>query len=197
MVTHSRLDQIHSADWKRTTAVRSVLSENRSILFRRWRIATSDDLYDPRLISRLFPKQEFLFDLLATLSEEDVRKLSESITPLFRVTYPKGMNPEFFHEDLSSTQLESESVAEVFMALLVRRDSLLSARAEASVLYGINPQEIAAITKFGPYELRALSRNPTMVIAPAVTNQFFVAATEHDLQEEERSVLAQVSRIQW
>ena len=99
-------------DWRLPNYTRSILAENHKALFRRWKIARSTELFDPRVLSRWFPGQRGLLDLLAVLSEEEVLRVADTKAPLFTMTLHDGLRPAASAARVQPGEFEAASSAE-------------------------------------------------------------------------------------
>lgn len=181
-------------DFRKPTLLRSVMSENRMMLMRRWRLAQGGLLDDEKTITRWFPGQRNLLEMLEAVSEQEVEQMAECTTPLFAVTLPAGIYPGVFQARTPDNELEIQSEDEIFLSLSVRLDSLRLSTSQAAMIFGLTNSEVNRISRFGPHELRALARDPMMHVYPVTSDNYFVAAATRTMTEAEKTVLATVSR---
>lgn len=177
-----------------STEDRSVRAENASLLMRRWHLARAGMPSDPAVMDRWFPLQRGLFDLLAVMTEEEVQKVCDCGIPLFGVPRVAHINPSDYIGAAAGSQWEECNSEEVYMALTCRLDGLRTDRTNAAVVFDIMAAEAAAIARLSPFELRAVAKNPMMVMQPAASDQYFIAAATHDFTPAQRTVLATKSR---
>lgn len=180
-------------DFRLPTLVRSIMAENRAMLLRRWRLA-KNGLLDSKLITRWFPEQKPLLDILgATEEEEQVVRMADCTTALFTVTLPP-LTPGVFTLPHTASELEKANADEIFMALLVRVNGLHLSTQQAIVDFCLSHREANRMGRFGPHELRALACDPMMHTYPIAADAYFIAAATKDMTQAERTVLATVSR---
>lgn len=176
---------------------RSVIHENRAALMRRWRLMRSGALEDPRLVSRWFPRQRELLDLLDCLAEEEVERLAHVGHPLFGLS----LRCTEFSLDacaaFSTTDaLERDSVQESFLALASRLDATRSNKTKACSLFNMTATEADWLQRFCPLELHNLARDPSMVLAPIASAEYFMVSASKATSYAARTLLATVSRRQ-
>ncbi|TWO71471.1 hypothetical protein FN976_11180 [Caenimonas sedimenti] len=178
-----------------STPDRSVQLENRSALIRRWRLVKKGLLDDPRLINRWFPGQRELLELLDVLDQEEVELAADCKTPLF------GLNVRCTEFNLDacanysiSDELESASVQESALSLGARLDMVRTSVQQACQVFDLSFAEANWLQRFCPYEINLLARDPSMVVACMVREEYFVAATTRSLSTVDRTVLARLTR---
>lgn len=196
LVDEGGKDSVSSAiiDFRKPTLLRSVMSENRMMLMRRWRLAQGGLLDDEKTITRWFPGQRNLLEMLEAVSEQEVEQMAECTAPLFAVTLPAGIYPGVFQARTPDNELEIQSEDEIFLSLSVRLDSLRLSTSQAAMIFGLTNSEVNRLSRFGPHELRALARDPMMHVYPVTSDNYFVAAATRTMTEAEKTVLATVSR---
>lgn len=177
------------------TIPRSIHLENRSALLRRWRLARSGELSDPRAINRWFPKQRGLFELLAVLDQEDVEQIAATSSPLFGLQIRcTDFRLEACADYLINDRLEVESVEESFLALSARLDAIKTSMHQACLSYDMTHVEAIWLSRFCPQELRLLARDPALVMVQVASQEFFTAAATRELNAQEQMILCTVSR---
>lgn len=179
---------------KLPTSSRSVRHENRSALLRRWRLKQAGALEDPRLVNRWFPGQRDLLEMLDVLSLEEVERIADCGAPLF--TVPLRCT-DFSLEACASYSLtdafEQECVEESFLALSARLDSVRTCMQQGCLIFSLTYTEAAWLSSFCPQELHLLARDPSMVLTPAASSEYFIAAAARSLSTVERTLLGSVS----
>ena len=179
------------------TSSRTVWLENRWALLRRWRLVRAGLLSDARLVTRWFPGQRPLLDLLEVLDEADVERIADCGTPLFGLPL---RCTDFSLEACAAFSclegIEQESVQESFLALSGRLDAVRTSLQQACVLFGMTHAEASWLSRYCPQELHLLARDPAMVLTPIASYEYYVAAAHADsqLSSSERTVLSAVSR---
>jgi hypothetical protein len=179
----------HLQVWKR-----SVWLENLNALMRRWRLACSGALDNVLLTERLFPGQHDLLDLLAVCSEDDVEAMADCATPLFGL---RLRCTDFKLTGLDRHQVDSmqaESFEESFLALSARLDALRTDFEQARIVFSLTKAEAIWLSRYCPFELYALARDPSMVLAQVVHWGYFVACATRSLNREQRTLFSAVTR---
>lgn len=179
------------------TSSRSVRLENRAALLRRWRLARAGLLSQPRAVARWFPGQRRLLELLEVLEEVDVERVADCATPLFGL--PLGcteLRLDPASEYSCQEPLEQEAAQECFLALSGRLDAIRTSLQQACILFAMAPAEASWLSRHCPHELKVLARDPSMLLNPVASHEFFIAAAHPDsqLSGAERTVLSAVSR---
>jgi hypothetical protein len=176
---------------------RSVLHENRAALLRRWRLVRAGALEDPRLISRWFPRQRELLDLLDCLSEEEVETMAHVGHPLFGVSLRcTDFSLDACAAFSTSDALERDSVQESFLALGSRLDAARCDKTKACSTFNMTAAEADWLQRFCPLELHNLARDPSMVLAPIASAEYFMVVATKKLSYTARTLMAIVSRRQ-
>lgn len=188
------VEKVDSVDFRRPTLQRSVLSENRALLLRRWKLVKAGLLDDSKAIDRWFPGQRDLLELLAVADEAHVLDMAACTIPLFSVTLPIGLEPGLFLSKHAETELEAENFEEIFLALSVRLDALRLATPQAAVIFGLTNQEVTRTSRFGPHELHALAKDPMMHMYQVAGDSYFTSVMTKQMTESEKTMLATVSR---
>lgn len=175
---------------------RAVMFENRTALIRRWRLVRSGALSDPRLVSRWFPRQRELLELLDCLEEEEVLRAANVAQPLFGLSL-RCMD---FRLDACSAfeptdPLERDSVQESFLALSTRLDAIRLNKQAAS-MFNLTGAEAAWLEGFCPLELHCLARDPAMVLTPLAALEYFMLSASDSFTFSSRTLLATLSRRQ-
>jgi hypothetical protein len=174
---------------------RSVRLENMNALARRWHLARSGALDNIRAIERIFPGQRNLLDLMATSTEEEVMQMADCSTPLFGLRL-RCVDFELRSMiDPLSDPIEAGSVEESFVALVTRLDAVRTDMGQARIAFSLTKQEALWLSRYCPYELHALARDPAMVLVQAVHWDYFVVAATRSLGRVQRTLLSAVSRM--
>lgn len=177
------------------TSARSIRFENSSLLKRRWRLMQSGVLDDPKVINRLFPGQRALLAILDVLSEEEVDAMADCGTPLF------GFQLRCTEYSLQACAnyplrdgIDIESASESFLALAARLDAIRISVQQACLVFNLTVNEASWLSRFCPQELHLLARDPSMVLTPVASTEFFMASSIRSLTNVERTVLGSTSR---
>lgn len=175
---------------------RSVVHENFSALRRRWQLVRSGQLEDPRAANRWFPRQRELLELLATLDDiADVRRMAHVGRPLFTLPLrfaDHSLNP---HAQFPAADfLEEQSIEETFLALTSRLDAVRMNKVTAASMYNMTSNEADALQRYCPAELRALARDPSLILVPVASPVYFMVTAVKPTSYTERTVFATVSR---
>jgi hypothetical protein len=176
------------------TYERAIRAENLKALARRWHIARSPELVDPRVIARWFPGQRNLLELLAVLSEDEVIRLADCAYPLFSMMIHTGLLPTTSASLVQPGEFEAANRQEAFMALSVRVDSIKTSFDEACVLFDLSMSEAVHVRRFGPHELWDISANPGLVMFPVASDPYFEAVATRDLTASQKTQLMVMSR---
>ncbi len=181
-------------DWRLPNYTRSILAENHKALFRRWKIARSTELFDPRVLSRWFPGQRGLLDLLAVLSEEEVLRVADTKAPLFTMTLHDGLRPAASAARVQPGEFEAANRQEAFMALSVRLDAIRTSTEQACVQFDMSASDANFLGRMGPHDLWDVAANPTAVLIPAASDQFFSVAAAREMTVAQRTLYMGVSK---
>lgn len=180
------------------TVDRSIRDENTSACLRRWSYAVHDrgqDVWGQQ--QQWFPGQRALLEILSVMTRDDVLRIADCGLPLFTIRAPMvgasaGMPFEFISpQDAMHAQATEES----FVALLCRLDSMRTSATQAEILYDMPTAYAKFINRHGPHELYSIASDPSVVLLPAVADEYFLlSATTENLSFRERTVLAGTSR---
>lgn len=177
------------------TFSRSIRLENRLALVRRWQLARTGALSDPRLVNRWFPGQRDLLSLLEVMSEEEVERVADTDTPLF------GLQLRCTDFSLRACgafpiqeRLEVESVAESFLALSSRLDLVRLSVHQACVNFSLTYTEATWLSNYCPHELQLLARDPSMVLYFVASSEYVMAAAHDVLKPNQRTIFSATSR---
>lgn len=176
------------------TVERSILDENTFALVRRWRVATSDSIKDPRVMNRWFPGQRELFNILSVLNEDQVVHLADCGLPLFSLRLPSVANDGVFRRRSPSSAFEVECLEESALALITRLDALRTSHTQGCVLFDLNSAQANFISRHSPRELHAIASDHAVGLIPASTDEFFTLAAMSTLTLRELTVLAATTR---
>lgn len=162
---------------------------------RRWRLVQEGSLEDPKVVARLFPGQRALLEILEVLTEAEVEAVADCGTPLF------GLQLRCTDYNLQACagyslrdSIESESASESFLALSARVDAIRTSVQQACLVFNLTVVEASWLSRFCPYELQLLAKDPSMMLTTAVSTEFFLASSICSLNHVERTVLGSVSR---
>lgn len=176
------------------TVDRSIRDENVNALLRRWKLACSDSIDDPRVMNRWFPAQRELFSLLSVLSESQVHQLGDCGVPLFSLRLPSVANEAIFASSTPVTGFEAECHEEAFMALVTRLDGLRTSFTQAATLFDLTSGQANMISRHSPRELHSLAGDPAVLLIPAAADEYFIHAGMSEMTARERTVLAATTR---
>jgi hypothetical protein len=185
---------VNTAAMQLPTADRSIRDENKSALLRRWHFAHSEDANDISLCQAWFPGQRMLLDLLAVSSIEEAINLADTGLPLFTPRIPMSLADKVFQSFPPTSAMHAEAIEEVFMAMVSRLDALRASPTQGALLYDLQPNQARLIARHNPRELHTISTDPSMLMIPAVSDEYFLIAGTTDLSFKERTVLAGTSR---
>ncbi len=184
-----------SANRRLTPTARSVRLENSRALTRRWRLVQEGSLEDPKVVARLFPGQRALFEILEVLTEAEVEAVADCGTPLFGLQLRcTDYNLQACADYRLSDSIESESASESFLALSARVDAIRTSVQQACLVFNLTMVEASWLSRFCPYELQLLAKDPSLMLTTAVSTEFFLASSICSLNHVERTVLGSVSR---
>jgi hypothetical protein len=177
------------------TSARSIRLENSSLLKRRWRLMQTGELDDPKVMNRLFPGQRQLLEILGVLTEDEVGRLADCGTPLyglqFRCTeYSLQACADYPLRD----SLDIAAASESFLALAARLDAIRTSVQQACLIFNMTGNQASWLSRFCPQELHLLARDPSMVLTPVASTEYFRAAATRSLTSVERTVLGSISR---
>lgn len=177
-----------------STDDRSIRAENLALIMRRWHLAQNGQPENPTVLDRWFPSQRNLMELLSVLDQEEAKQIADCGTPLFSLPRIAHINPADYIGVVTTGVWECGNDEEVYMALMSRLDALRTHRTNAVVNFDLAAAEAQAIAKLSPFELRAVARNPMMVMVPTASDQYFLAAATQALNPVQRTMLATSSR---
>lgn len=180
--------------WRLPNYSRSIRSENLKALARRWHIARSTELIDPRVIARWFPGQRNLLEMLAVISEEEVVRIADCNSPLFSLMIHDSLQPGTSACLVQPGEFEAANRHEAFLALTVRLDSIRTAMDHACVQFDLTSSEANHIGRYEPHELWDISANPSLVMLPAASDQYFMAAATRDMTSSQRTLYMTMSK---
>jgi hypothetical protein len=174
--------------------VRSIRTENLKALSRRWNLARSTELIDSRVLSRWFPGQRGLLEMLAVMSEEEVARVAACNSPIFSLTLHEGINPATSASLGQPGEFEAANRHEAFMALMTRRENVIECTDQASVQYDLSSADVKVLSKYESHELWDLSANPSLVLQPVASDQWFMVAAVRDLTVAQRTLYLGMSK---
>ena len=174
---------------------RSIRAENEDFLLRRWRIATTLELDWRRSASQLFPNQRRLLELLAVLSEDQVRGLAKTSNPLFMVLLPSGS--DYLATKFPDEYLFQEAVKENTRALVTRLDCLRFDWTESKVRFDLANSQANFLCKYAVAELEVLALDPSVKVVPAVADAYFEVVALSDLDARQKTLLAATNRLKF
>ena len=185
---------VNTAAMQLPTADRSIREENKSALLRRWHFAHSDEAIDISLSQTWFPGQRLLLDLLAVSSIEEAIVLADTGLPLFTPRIPISLADKIFQSHPPQSAMHAESIEEVFMAMISRLDALRASPTQGALLYDLQPSQARLIARHNPRELHTISTDPSMLMIPAVADEYFLISGTTALSFKDRTVLSGTSR---
>lgn len=174
--------------------VRSIRTENLKALSRRWNLARSTELIDSRVLSRWFPGQRGLLEMLAVLSEEEVARVAACNSPIFTLSLHEGVSPSISASLLQPGEYEAANRHEAFMALMTRRENVIECTDQAVVQYDLSSTDVKVLSKFESHELWDLSSNPSLVMQPVACDQWFMVAAVRDMTVAQRTLYLGMSK---
>lgn len=151
---------------------------------------------DPKIMQRWFPGQRELCNILSVLTLDQVEDMADCGLPLFNLRLPLGINDSFLKQTVPADAFEAEAHQEVFLALVARLDSLRTSPSSLSMLYDMNSAQANFIGRHSSRELHCLAGDPSVVLVPAVTDEYFVLSAAEKMTARERTVLASTTRRQ-
>lgn len=96
----------------------------------------------------------------------------------------------------TSDALERDSVQESFLALGSRLDAARCDKTKACSTFNMTAAEADWLQRFCPLELHNLARDPSMVLAPIASAEYFMVVSTKKLSYTARTLMAIVSRRQ-
>lgn len=180
------------------TVDRSIRDENASACLRRWSFAVDDpgpDAWGQQ--QQWFPGQRALLEILSVMTRDQVLRIADCGLPLFTIRTPMAAASPALPLEFMSPQdaMHAQATEESFVALLCRLDSLRMSATQAAMLYDMPTAHANFINRHGPHELHSIASDPSVVLLPAVADEYFVlSATSEHLTLRERTVLAGASR---
>lgn len=174
--------------------VRSIRTENLKAMARRWELARRNELIDPRVISRWFPGQRGLLEMLAVMTEEEVARIAACNCPIFTLALHAGLNPATSASLVQPGEFEAANRQEAFLALMTRRESVIENPDQAIVQYDLTTSEAKVLAKHESHELWDLSANPALVLQPVASDQWFMVAAMRDLTVAQRTLYLGMSK---
>lgn len=173
---------------------RSVRLENRTALRRRQQLAKSGALDNLRVGDTLFRDQRDLLSLLEISTDEEVDRMADCATPLFRLRLRCTDFKLDAFTGRSVDPIEAEGIEESFLALAARLDAVRTDLEQARIVFGLTKAEALWLSRYCPHELYALARDPSMALQQVAHWDYFVACATRSLSREQRSLLSAVSR---
>lgn len=174
--------------------VRSIRTENLKAMVRRWDLARRTELIDPRVLSRWFPGQRGLLEMLAVMTEQEVVRIAASNSPIFTLTLHAGLSPATSATLLQPGEFEAANRHEAFLALMTRRESVIENADQAIVQYDLSTADTKVLAKYESHELWDLSANPALVMQPVASDQWFMVAAMRDLTVAQRTLYLGMSK---
>ncbi len=180
------------------TVDRSIRDENASAILRRWSYAVNecaDEGFSRQ--QQWFPGQRVLLEILSVMTRDRVLRMADCGLPLFTIRTPMVGSSSALPIQLIRPQdeMHAQATQEAFVALMCRLDSLRTSATEAEILYDLPSAHANFINRHGPHELHSLASDPSVVLLPAVADEYFLlSATTQHLTLRERTVLAGAAR---
>ena len=179
-----------------TTVDRGIREENLNALLRRWTHAQQGYMDDAKVMQRWFPGQRELMCILSAISIEQCEELADCSLPLFTLRLPAGLNEACYKPADATSGFEKEAYEEVFIALMTRLDGLRTQPDSMPMLYDMGNTLANSLGRLSTRQLLSLSSDPSVHLAPAVTDEYFVLSAVEKLNGRERTVLASTTRRQ-
>jgi hypothetical protein len=80
------------------------------------------------------------------------------------------------------------------MALMTRRENVIECTDQASVQYDLSSADVKVLSKYESHELWDLSANPSLVLQPVASDQWFMVAAVRDLTVAQRTLYLGMSK---